>query len=311
MSKYSIRPKRPTIFHAGDTYDSSDHGIRDFIFYGFGFVFFGLVTLGIGLVVLLIIFLRGVGSKQKRYLRRANALAICYKTSLRNAIKCEYPHGMAWILSNMVGALKDAGLDRQDPFRWEYGGFPDISRLKSALVLANAVDAQSDHILRLGEEAAMAQAMENIRNMLRQEDVWFGTKFLVSTGEWDDACYWYDWTEEDQQQYLKYKASSQTASPSIQQTVLLDRLTSKQSPVLSFESFTAENLASYEQYLKINPSLQYLSDQERKQEYAGYQQAEYQRYLKAIGGEEPRNDAGVRPPHGQVLPATEDDHDVW
>ena len=272
MSKYSIRPKRPTIFHAGDTYDSSDHGIMDFIFYGFGFVFFGLVTLGIGLVVPLIIFLRGVGSKQKKYLRRANALAICYKTSLRNAIKCEYPHGMAWILSNMVEELKNAGLDRQDPFRWEYGGFPDISRLKSALVLANAVDAQSDHILRLGEEAAMAQAMENIRNMLRQEDVWFGTKFLVSTGEWDDACYWYDLTEEDQREYLKTKPCNAPSATSIRQQPLISRGPSESLlQVLSFETFTAENLASFDQYLKINPSLHYLSDQERKQEYSGYQ----------------------------------------
>lgn len=66
MSEHSIRPKRPTICHAGDTYDSSDHGIKKSIAWGIAFVFAGLPSFGIGLIVGLIISFVGVGSKQKR-----------------------------------------------------------------------------------------------------------------------------------------------------------------------------------------------------------------------------------------------------
>jgi hypothetical protein len=259
-------------------------------------------------------------SPQLKLLRRIDALALCYQWSLRNAIKCQHPHGLVLILEMVLRELREASLDRNNAFRYGYNGyicgFPDVARLKSALAFAKEIESQSDQIIALGREAGLAQAMENVRNMLRQEDLYFGSEALNPSGRWDTECYWYDWTDADQEQYLRTKASqvisqSELFAPQQHSSFPIKTPVPKSSSVPSLEAFSAENLASFDQYLKINPSLQYLSDQERKQEYAGYQQAEYQRYLKAIGAEKPRHDAGVRPEHSQVQPDTEADNDVW
>jgi hypothetical protein len=336
--KKRVDPKSPRYF-----WDSTQRHNSDFVFqlgfYAGGAVFllsflaFRLPTpisliFSIIPIILMVTLYNSRTNKFNEKISYVAAISDAYRQSIKAAVQCDHPEGVVYILAKTLEQLEMVGINFPPSRRgvtWDDGsseviGYPDQSKLKNAIRLAHEISCNWDDITRLGGVSAQIQAMESIHRLIESEDI--SIHGMRPSFKRVDALYAYSYTEEDYSKGLGrdlISARSSESSPNqprYHQTDSRPQLNrNSQLPgkiaVLSFQDFTTENLASFDQYLKTNPSLQYLSDQERRQEYATYQQAEYQRYLTAIGAEAPRDVAGEHSPPVQVQPATKDDHDVW
>lgn len=286
MASKSIRSSKVTLLNAYDTtYDLRNKlGMRTLAF----ILFFSIFSLGVPLFLMLIYnTLKYVfKADQVRVLRRRDAATCCYQWSLRNAIKCRYVEGVVYILEKTLGELRNTSIPLTGPYKYNGNmwGIPDIVRLESALTLAIETRDRSDEIRRLAGEAGLVQSMEVLRNMIRGEDISFRHEEVSTSAR--DEWFWFDWTDADQHEYIASQRQQITRDISTQTTNKTRTpipLTTAHFSVLSLDEFTSTHLASFEKYQQINPSIQYLSEDEQMRTYMAYQKSEYQRYLVRAG----------------------------
>lgn len=314
MASNPIRPSKATLLNINDT----TYNLRNKIDAGtlFMFLIFSFFSLGIPLLLLLIYHSLKYAFKanQIRVLRHLDAAACCYEWSLRNAIKCRVPEGLVYILEKTLTELRETAIPLTGPYKYNSRGrimgIPDIARLEAALTLAAETRDRSDEIRRLAGETGLIQSMEVIRNMLRGEDIWFGWEGISINAR--DVWFWFDWTEADQR---KYNASQCQQIPRdiSTQTTTDPRAPvpskSAQFSVLSLEAFTGSHLISFDEYQRMVPSLQYLSEDSQWSSYKAYQQSEYQRYLDRVS---PAKPALIEMQNDQPTPPQRnDDIDTW
>lgn len=312
MTTKSIRPSKVTLLNVCDeTYNLRNKPDKYLLI---SYLFASVFTLGAPLFVMLVYntLKYTFKSSQVRVLRRLDAATCCYQWSLRNAIKCQHVEGVVYILKNTLGELRKTSIPLTGPYKYNGNkwGIPDIARLESALTLAIETRDRSDEIRHLAGETGLIQSIEVIKNMIRGEDISFRYEEVsaMARDEWN----WFDWTDSDQREYIASHRQQITRDISTQttnQTRTPIPSTSEQFSVLSLDQFTSTHLASFEKYQQINPSLQYLSEDEQLRTYKAYQKSEYQRYLDRVGFGK-LSPVEIRNDH-PTTPQRNSDLDIW
>lgn len=291
MKRYSIKVKPVTLFNSDDnTYNLRCSPSPRNVVIGLLCAFALIVSLmAIGLVGAVFLPLFPLSYLACKYVfsrrqilhsRNCDAANACFATSLMHAIRCKYPKGVVFILQGILSELQNTNACTNVHV------MPNYCRLESALILASEADARSTEILGLAGEVGMDQTMDGIRGILHS--VQLERHYLKVTAR--DHWLWFDWTEDDQREYTASHRQQITRDISTQttnQTRIPIPSTTAQFSVLSLDQFTSTHLASFEKYQQINPSLQYLSEDEQLRTYMTYQKVEYQRYLDRIGSGNP------------------------
>lgn len=275
-------------------------------------LFASVFTLGALLFVMLVYntFKYIFKANQVRVLRRLVAATCCYQWSLRNAIKCRHAEGVVYILEKTLGELRKTSIPLTGPWKDGAWGVPDFARLESALTLAIETRDRSDEIRSLAGEPGLIHSMEVIRNMIRGEDLsfrWSGISIIAT-----DVWFWFDWTDADQREYIANQRQQITIDMPAQttnETRTPIPSTTAHLSVLGLDEFTSTHLTLFEKYQQINPSLQYLSEDEQLRTYMTYQKIEYQRYLDRVGSGNP-SPVEIQNDH-PTTPQRNSDLDVW
>jgi uncharacterized protein YneF (UPF0154 family) len=99
-----------------------------------------------------------------------------YYLSIRQALVTEYPHGIVYILENVLSHLARYNLNYL-PERYQHGwlvhGWPNQTKLKEALNMAKTLSAEWTKL----NPVEQSQAMENIRSRIQTEDMYLGNKY--------------------------------------------------------------------------------------------------------------------------------------
>lgn len=313
MTRYSVKVKPVTLLNSDDnTYNlRCSPSPRN-------------VAIGLLCAVALIVFLMAIGlvgavflplfplsylackyvfsRRQILHSRNCDAANACFVASLMHAIRCKYPKGVVYILHGIIAELQNTNACTNVRV------MPNYCRLESALILATEADARSTEILGLAGEVGMDQTMDKIRGILHS--VQLEGYYLKVTAR--DHWFWFNWTEDDQREYIanqRPQIARDMQAQTTNETHIPIPSTTAHFQVLGLDEFTSTHLTSFEKYQQINPSLQYLSEDEQLRTYMAYQKVEYQRYLDRVGSSK-SSPVEIQNDH-LTTPQRNSDLDIW
>lgn len=256
--------------------------------------------LGVGLVGgvvggILCLFIAYKGESIKEY---EEAISRAYRWSIRASLETNYAEGIIYILNNTLAQLQTVGINNQPAKRSEYGdtwGYPDQTKLRNAIKMAEEVRQQWGDITRLGGVAAQIQAMENIKNMIRSEDVWmYGMResMKVNLGK---ELYWFSYPDEDHRAISELNNNPISPPPPIVEP---------KPPVNNPPSPPPQRVLTFEEYLQQHPGLLYLKPPEQREEY--------HKYLASMGVQPPSSTSrSYSSDNSSYGTGNKEDNSVW
>lgn len=267
-----------------------------------------IVTFGISFFLPIIHFIHYifVGKKNLIFNEYCRAISRAYRWSIRAALETNYPEGIIYILNNTLAQLQVVGINYQPAKQSSYGdtiGYPDQTKLRNAIKMAEEVRQQWGDITRLGGVAAQIQAMENIKNMIRSEDVWmYGMResMKVNLGK---ELYWFSYPDEDHQAISELNNNTISPPPPIVEP---------KPPVNNPPSPPPQRVLTFKEFLQQHPGLLYLSEPEQEEEYKKYlvskgvKASEFYKYLPSMKGKPPSS-----PDNSNYGTGNKEDNSVW
>ena len=111
---------------------------------------------------------------------QAQAINEGYYLSIREALVTEYPHGIVYILENVLQHLENFDLNflpQRNQSDWLVYGWPNTTKLKEAVRTAKILALEWEKL----NPAEQSQAMENIRLKIQTEDMYLGNNFTINS----------------------------------------------------------------------------------------------------------------------------------
>lgn len=220
-------------------------------------------------------FVAFLSSPVRRQLEYNKAVSTAYISSIKNALEANHPECIEYILSNTVDQLKSLGITHHGQQIHLYGevqGYPDQSKLRNAILLAQEFSAEWDSISRLAGVTGRLQALEVLKNTFRDEAVWMA-------GMWPECVkindiYYFSCEDVDVGSYHLRQDPGlvcETQDKPEQHEAV------KQKESLRGSSFDRTELEprnettatiTFEEFLALNPYLRYLSPEEQRRHYS-------------------------------------------
>ncbi|MEI6443905.1 MAG: hypothetical protein WCO29_12470 [Nostocales cyanobacterium ELA583] len=113
------------------------------------------------------------------FLKRAQAINEGYHLSIKEALVTEYPHGVVYILENVLQHLENFDLNflpERHQHNWLVYGWPNQTKLKEAIRMAKILSFEWEKL----NPAEQSQAMENIRQKIQTEDMYLGGNWVIN-----------------------------------------------------------------------------------------------------------------------------------
>lgn len=211
-----------------------------------------------------------------------------YYESMQHALSTTYPHGIAFILRNILSTLKIfniTGLPYRDKWYEFTIGWPNQAILREAADAAEYLSTKWNAM----EPAEKSMAMAQIRNMIQSEvfylsgditqtfqnspRVYQGPNVAVNDNLRHQNLYVYYYDEDDYRRNVKCSGNKDgnITQDSIDTNAASN---SKASPSQNFHSVKKQNNNTsqirFKEFIETRPSLQYLDEQEQRNEYHRY-----------------------------------------
>jgi hypothetical protein len=211
-----------------------------------------------------------------------------YYESMQHAVTTSYPHGISFILKNVIStlqALKITAFPYRDKW-YEYTiGWPNQTILREAVDAADYLSTKWDDM----EPAEKSMAMASIRNMIQSEvfylsgqitqsaefspRVYEGANITVNNSARYQNLYVYFYDDSDYQRDVKDRQSghSNTAYKSLVTNADNNR---NASPSKKSHSVKNQNNhithIDFKQFIESRPSLHYLNEEQQRSHYRRY-----------------------------------------
>lgn len=215
-----------------------------------------------------------------------------YYESMQHAVTTSYPHGISFILENVISSLQLLNITAL-PYRdkwYEYTiGWPNQTILREAADAAKYLSTKWDDM----EPAEKSMAMASIRNMIQSEvfylcgnitpstqlspSVYEGANITVNNHVRYQSLYVYFYDDADYQRDVKARRSGHgnTAHKSL---VTNTANMSNASPSKKSHSVKDQNnhttQITFKQFIESQPSLHYLSEEQQRSQYRKYLSSE-------------------------------------
>jgi len=224
-------------------------------------------------------FIAFLASPVRRQLEYNKAVSTAYISSIENALEADHPDCIEYILSSTLDQLKSLGIvhhGRKIHLYGEAQGYPDQSKLRNAILLAQEFSAEWDSISGLAGVTGRLQALEVLKNTFRDEAVWMA-------GMWPDCI------KINEIYYFSCEDIDVAAHRLSQDTVLVREThvkperheAVKQAEALKVSTIYRAELQpklattstiTFEEFLTLNPYLRYLSPEEQRRHTLPLQQ---------------------------------------
>ena len=148
--------------------------------------------------------IRGIYQEPTPYIQ---AIRSAYIWSIKEALKTEYPHGVVYILENILKELDKFELNWNPDSRFSNGdryGFPNKTNLKETIKMARELSKDWEQLNAL-EPAKASQYMAAIRARIQQEDFYLWTNIEPKKGQ---DIYYFSYNEKDYQAEKQLENSS-------------------------------------------------------------------------------------------------------
>ena len=226
-----------------------------------------------------------------------NTISWAYKVNINAALQTQYPEGIIYILENMIKELDKFGIsdyqgykrsigwvDKDNYNRNEITGIPNLTTLRNAIKIAQEVSKKWGEITCLGGAVAQVQNMENIKNLIRTEEMSLDLKNQKVKG--GQKIYRFYFTEEE---YVAVTGLNNNTGKSGRTP---HKPPTHKTPVDNppIPPSPSKKIMTFEEFLQQNPGLLYLSKHEQIEEY--------HKYLASMG---------VQPPSSRTRPTYQDD----
>lgn len=237
-----------------------------------GALVFGVFTFGIAVPFWLFFRYREANKNYR------NTISWAYKLNINATLQTEYPEGIIYILENMIKELDKFGIsdyqsykssigwtDQDNYSRNEIIGIPNLTTLRNAIKMAHKISREWGEITRLGGDMAQIQAMDNIKNMIREEQMSLDLKNIKVKG--GPKIYRFYFTEED---YVAVTGLNNNTSKSGRTPYKPPIPNIPKPPVNNPPSPPSQRVLTFEEYQQQHPSVMYLEPPERREEYRKY-----------------------------------------
>lgn len=239
------------------------------------FLFSRSVFLSVVLGCAVIGFIAVQASPVRRQLEYNKAVSTAYESSIKNALEADHPNCIAHILSRTLDQLKSLGITHHGQKIHLYGhvqGYPDQSKLRNAILLAQEFSAEWDSISRLAGVTGRLQALEVLKNTFRDEAVWMA-------GMWPE-CIKIDEIYFFSCEGLDVGAHRLSQDPGLvretqvkpEQHEAARRDEALKGSTIDRKELQPRNTTTdtntFEEFLALNPYLRYLSPEEQHRQYS-------------------------------------------
>jgi hypothetical protein len=211
-----------------------------------------------------------------------------YYESMRHAVTTNYPHGISFVLENVLSTLQAFNI-KELPYRdkwYEFTiGWPNQTILREAADAAEYLSSKWDDM----EPAEKSMAMASIRNMIQSEvfylvgditsssnfspRVYQGANIIVNNYARHQNLYVYFYDEADYQRGVNVSQNSH-GNFSHKRIETNSASNNKASPSQNSLSVKNQNnntsQISFKQFIETRPSLQYLAEEQQRKEYHRY-----------------------------------------
>jgi hypothetical protein len=227
------------------------------------------------------------------------AISNAYNFQIKQALQQEYPEGIIYILQNAINELDKFGITECSNYQKQYSfddgpetrGVPNRTTLSNAIKLAQKISQEWEELDRLGGVVAQIQAMETIKNLIKQENIYLDWD-KNSEGKWilkikgGQPIYEFWYTDEDHQAVSKLKKNTYPKPP------------------VNNPSPPPQRVLTFEEFLQQHPGLFYLTEPEQREEY--------HKYLASMGVQPiSPTTRPYDPDHSNSVPKNTEDDSTW
>ena len=212
------------------------------------------------------------------------AISNAYRWSIKEALKTEYPHGVIYILENILQELDKFDLDWQPDSRYHNGkryGFPNKTNLKETIKMARRLTEVWEQ-LDSYDSVKSSQAMAEIRGRIEQEDMylWDNIKPLRNKN-----IYYFSYSQEDYEAEGSLnnlsKPNNATTKNNYTEESYYNNSSEQNDETFEnnhtdqpyFNNAANNKLLSFQDWLDNNSALQYFSPEEQENAYQKYVQS--------------------------------------
>lgn len=220
-------------------------------------------------------FIAFLASPVRRQLEYNRAVSNAYISSIKNALEADHPDCIEYILSSTLDQLKRLGITHHGQKIHLYGevqGYPDQSKLRNAILLAQEFSAEWDSISRLAGVTGRLQALEVLKNTFCDEAVWMA-------GMWPecnkiDEIYYFSCEGLDVGSHrlsqdpvlVRETQVKPEQHEAVKQVEALQGSTNDRTELQPRNATTVT--ITFEEFLSLNPYLRYLSPEEQRRHYS-------------------------------------------
>jgi hypothetical protein len=222
-------------------------------------------------------FVAFLSSPVRRQLEYNKAVSTAYISSIKNALEADHPDCIEYILSNTLDQLKNLGITHHGQQIHLYGvaqGYPDQSKLRNAILLAQEFFAEWDSISRLAGVTGRLQALEVLKNTFRDEAVWMA-------GMWPECIrineiYYFSCEDLDvgSHRLSQDPVSVRETQVKPEQHEAVKQVEALQGSTIDRTELKPRNATTvtitFEEFLSLNPYLRYLSPEEQRRHYSSF-----------------------------------------
>ena len=236
-----------------------------------------------------------------------------YYESMRQAIVTKYPHGITYILENVLETLKAfniTALPWQHKFYDVQYGWPNQTLLQEAIDAANYLAEKWPNL----DPAEKTMAMTTIRNMIKSEVIYlrgrmevadtrcpvvqyFGVDTKLKEEMYCRNLYIFSYTQEDHNSALmSRKSSPMPGSIYPGNRLIAGSCNISNIEVLSLSEFTSSHLCTYHEFC-VSSRLDNIPDHQKRLLYTEWQETQYESYRRAVGAPIDSTFNQIKPDH--------------